>query len=310
MRRYIKWIVAITGAAVLVLLLRCFAFSSFYIPAGSVDSSFQEGEGILVNKWSYGLRAPLSNLFDYHRWRERQVNRDDIVVFNNPANVIDALADKETFIGHCAGIPGDTLMVDSLFLAQSPQQLSSYAALAYYCYPDSLEEKIDSLMAALHIPATQCFSEDSLHNVRPFTRKAHHQIVKALACDSCLVPLEGNRQFVKPLIVPGKGISIDVYPWNRTLLMNTILLHEGKNAEIKNDTLFVDQQPVEQYTFSKDYYWMTTDKDGQMADSRLFGFVPHEYLIGKAALVWFSKDPEQPLFKGYRHNRFLHRLEQ
>ena len=309
MKTCIKWIIAIAGAAVLVLLLRCFAFSSFYIPQGSVDKAFYEGEGILVNKWSYGLRAPLPSLFGYHRWNEKPVNNGDIVVFNNPANVRDELEFKETFIGHCAGGPGDTLMVDSLFNVQTAEQLSSFAAMAYYLYPDSLEEKIDSLMADLHIPAGTCFAEDSLHNVRVFTRKEHRQLVKAMDCDNCLVPLEANRQFTKPLIVPGKGVTVSVYPWNRTLLRNTILLHEDKDAAIKNDTLFVNGMPVERYTFDKDYYWMTTIDSTQMADSRLFGFVPQEYLIGRAAIVWFSKDPKASWYKGYRTDRFFHRLD-
>ena len=61
----------------------------------------------------------------------------------------------------------------------------------------------------------------------------------------------------KPLIVPGRGATLRVYPWNRTLLCNTLVLHEGKRAEIKGDTLFVEGKPVHFCRFSKDYYWVT-----------------------------------------------------
>ena len=87
--RKFKWILAFAGAVVVVLLLRGFAFTSCLIPSTGMENSIFQGERILVNKWSYGLRVPFMSLFSYHRWCESPVRRQDIVVFNNPAGIRD-----------------------------------------------------------------------------------------------------------------------------------------------------------------------------------------------------------------------------
>ena len=85
--RKFKWILAFAGAVVVVLLLRGFAFTSCLIPSTGMENSIFQGERILVNKWSYGLRVPFMSLFSYHRWCESPVRRQEIVVFNNPAGI-------------------------------------------------------------------------------------------------------------------------------------------------------------------------------------------------------------------------------
>ena len=92
-----------TVAAVLtVLLLRGCVATSYHIPSGGMENTLLRGERILVNKWSYGLRLPLMSWWGYHRWADSPVGRQDIVVFNNPANLSQPVIDRrETFIGRC-----------------------------------------------------------------------------------------------------------------------------------------------------------------------------------------------------------------
>ncbi|KAA6345964.1 Signal peptidase I [termite gut metagenome] len=107
---------AIFRAIAIVLLLHLFAFTSYYIPSSGMENTLFQGERVFVNKWSYGLRLPFMSFFSYHRWGEKQVERGDIVGFNNPANVLQPVIDRrEIFISRCDGVPGDTLLVDSLF---------------------------------------------------------------------------------------------------------------------------------------------------------------------------------------------------
>ena len=111
---------ALTGAAVCVLLLRGCAFTSCLIPSTGMENSIFQGERILVNKWSYGLRLPMMSFLSYHRWGERPVKRQDIVVFNNPARIQQPVIDRrEVYISRCIGVPGDTLLVDLFFLPPS-----------------------------------------------------------------------------------------------------------------------------------------------------------------------------------------------
>ena len=92
-------------------------------------------------------------------------------------------------------------------------------------------------------------------------------------------------------------------PWSQPLLRNTLVLHENKQAEIKNDTLYIDGKPVQHCYFTKDYYWVGANNSINLSDSRLFGFVPKDHIIGKASLIWFSKKTETGLFNGYRWKR-------
>ena len=97
-------------------------FTSCLIPSTGMENSIFQGERILVNKWSYGLRLPLMSLFSYHRWCESPVRQQDIVVFNNPAGIREPIIDRrEIYISRCLGVPGDTLLVDSLFSVISPE---------------------------------------------------------------------------------------------------------------------------------------------------------------------------------------------
>lgn len=305
-RKY-KWILAFAGAVVVVLLLRGFAFTSCLIPSTGMENSIFQGERILVNKWSYGLRIPFMTLFSYHRWGERPVQQQDIVVFNNPAGISQPVIDRrEVYISRCIGVPGDTLLVDSLFSATSPESKLNPDKKRLYAYPVSKENLITSLMHTLSITDDGLMgSSDSTH-VRSFSRYEYYLLEQAMNEQNWLQPLSRKKDIeLKPLIIPGKGKYIRVYPWNITLLRNTLVMHEGKQAEIKNDTLYVDGKPAQHCYFTKDYYWMGSNNTINLSDSRLFGFVPQDHIIGKASVIWFSKEKETGLFDGYRWNRFF-----
>ena len=96
---------------------------------------------------------------------------------------------------------------------------------------------------------------------------------------------------------------------NKTLLRNTLVLHEKKQAEIKNDTLYVEGKPVQHCHFTKDYYWVGANNAINLSDSRLFGFVPEDHIIGKASIIWFSKEKGTGPFSGYRWGRIWKRVE-
>ena len=306
-----KWILAFAGAIVIVLLLRGFAFTSCLIPSTGMENSIFQGERILVNKWSYGLRVPFMSLFSYQRWGESPVQKQDVVVFNNPASIQQPIIDRrEVYISRCIGLPGDTLMVDSLFSTVSSEMQSNPDKKKLYSYPTSKEKLLTTLMKTLSIPNDGPIgSSDSTH-VRNFSRYEYYLLEQAMNEQNWLQPLANQKDGdPKPLIVPGKGKVLRVYPWNITLLRNTLVMHEGKQAEIKNDTLYVNGKPTQHCYFTKDYYWMASNNTINLSDSRLFGFVPKDHIIGKASLIWFSKEKETGVFKGYRWNRFMHPIQ-
>lgn len=305
--RKFKWILAFVGAIVIVLLLRGFAFTSCLIPSTGMENSLFQGERILVNKWSYGLRLPLMSAFSYHRWRERPVQKRDIVVFNNPAGIQQPTIDRrEIYISRCIGTPGDTLLVDSLFSVSSPEAQFNPDKKRLYTYPASKENLITSLIRTLSITNDGLMGSDDSTHVRSFSRYEYYLLEQAISDRNWIRPLtEKQDKELKPLIVPSKGKALRVYPWNITLLRNTLVMHEGKQAEIKNDTLYIDGKPTQHCFFTKDYYWMASNNSVNLSDSRLFGFVPQDHMIGKASLIWFSKEKGTGILDGYRWNRFF-----
>lgn len=307
-----KWIGTIGGAVLLVFLLRVFAFTSCFIPSKGMENSILEGERILVNRWSYGLRVPLMSLWGYHRWGECLVSRNDVVVFNNPAGRQPMIDGRDVFIGRCVGVPGDTLWTDSLF-AMAPSGLQPASnQTSLYAYPASKEELLTSLLAKLRIKSVEIVQQDDSIHVRSFSRFDSCLLEQALRAGHSewlrAQDAVGSRRW-NPVVVPGKGRVLRVYPWNITLLCNTLVLHEGRQAEVRNDTLYVDGKPTQHCAFTKDYYWMVSNNPINLADSRLFGFVPQDHVIGKAAAVWFSKEQGTGWLEGYRWNRFFRRIE-
>lgn len=305
--RKFKWIFAFAGAIAVVLLLRGFAFTSCLIPSTGMENSLFQGERILVNKWSYGLRVPLMSLFSYHRWCERSVRQQDVVVFNNPAAIGQPTIDRrEIYISRCIGTPGDTLLVDSLFSVSSPEAQFNPDKKRLYSYPATKEQLITSLMQTLSITNDGLMGSNDSTHVRSFSRYEYYLLEQAISDQNWIQPLtEKSEKELKPLIVPGKGKALRVYPWNITLLRNTLVMHEGKQAEIKNDTLYIDGKPTQHCFFTKDYYWMASNNSVNLSDSRLFGFVPQDHIIGKASLIWFSKEKGTGIFDRYRWNRFF-----
>ena len=304
MKKTGKTLTAIGAAVLAGVLLRTCVATSYLIPSSGMENSLYRGERILVNKWSYGLRLPLMGWWGYHRWGDRSVGREDILLFNNPGNLQEAvISRREVFIGRCIGTPGDTLLVDSLFNVVPSEKMAPDQKFLF-AYPRTEEARMNSLLARLRIPSP-LLGSDSVRNIRSFSRYERYLLEQAADDRLHLSPVERTDSMghLHLLTIPGRGTTVRVLPWNRTLLCNTLLLHEGRKAFIQGDTLYVDGHPADSCTFSQNYYWVTANNASNLSDSRLFGFVPEDHVIGRAARIWFSKEQGTGLFSGYRWDR-------
>lgn len=306
MKKAGKWMLIFVGAIIVVLLLRGFLFTSVMIPSSGMENSLYQGDRIIVNKWAYGLRIPFMSEFSYHRWSEKPVKAGDIVVFNNPADISQPVIDKrDIYINRCIGVPGDTLRLDSMFNV-SAWEKAGPDRKQLFAYPKDKEQEMRSLLSKLAIGNNTTIGHNDSINLRSFSRYEYYLFGQELGDEMWIHAfIEPEKDSTKPLVVPQKGKSILLYPWNITIYRNTIVLHEGKQAEVKNDSLCVDGKAVNSYTFSKDYYWMASDNTINISDSRLFGFAPHDHVIGKPALIWMSKEQNTGFFGGYRWERFF-----
>ena len=300
-----KWKTVLKGAAgciLAVILVKAFLVTSCFIPSSGMENTLYQGEGVLINKWSYGLRMPFPSVFGYHRIGSCDVKKGDIVLFNdpNPAHSSKRTEFREMFISRCIGKAGDTLLLNKEWIdAQS--EVWSPDNKALYVYPATLEDTVLAILDSVGIHANPLvgYTEEG-DFIRSFSRYEFYLISQKSAGKVAFTPLNAKlADEVHPYVVPGKGVSVTVHPWNAVLLCNTIVSHEGKKATVKGDTLWVEGRPVRSYTFSKDYYWMAADNPVNLSDSRLFGFVPEECIIGQAWRIWFTT----------RKGRFLQSIE-
>jgi signal peptidase I len=101
--------------------------------------------------------------------------------------------------------------------------------------------------------------------------------------------------------LPKKGQTIKINQDNIAWYRRIITAYEGHQLEEKKDGIYVDGKKVTTYTFSMNYYWLMGDNRYNSADSRIWGFVPEDHIVGKASLVWLSKSP----YMGYRWERMF-----
>ena len=295
-------------AVVAVLLVKLVAFTSCTIPSTGMENTLYRGDRVIVNRWSYGYRTPLASLFGYHRWAEAPVGRNDIVLFNRPSAEQQLQDGGDLFINRCVGLPGDTLrLTDELILTDA--DVLTPDSKYIYAYPGQQEALVTQAIRQAGIEDNTLVGYDQGDYLRSFSLREINTVKRLLGPQVQFRSVQtADSDAVHDFVVPGKGIAVRVRPWNVMLLRNTIVMHEGRRAEVKGDTLLVDGRPVASYRFSKDYYWMASNNSMSLCDSRLFGFVPKECIIGRAALVWFSKDPSEDLLSGYRFGRFFHRI--
>lgn len=119
-----------------------------------------------------------------------------------------------------------------------------------------------------------------------------------------------NQDWFGPLWVPSEGATIPVNRETLALYGKTITLYDlNDDARIEGDQLFIDGQAVSEYTFNQDYYFMMGDNRHNSLDSRFWGFVPANHVVGKGFFIWLSLDPTESFFSKIRWSRFFNLIE-
>ena len=123
-------------------------------------------------------------------------------------------------------------------------------------------------------------------------------------------PMDGIHHWTRadfgPLWIPAKGETLQLTADNYTLYERAIRTYEGNKVEMRDGIIYINDEPATEYTFKMDYYMMLGDNRDNSADSRYWGFVPEDHVIGKPVLVLISLDKDKGWFNGkFRWNRFM-----
>ncbi|WMJ74764.1 signal peptidase I [Cytophagaceae bacterium ABcell3] len=242
------------------------------------------------------------------------VKNNDVVVFNYPPD--DYPTDLKTnYIKRCLAIAGDTFEIrnQEVLINGTPVEDPPQTQFSYYVEPHGrpLFTRFRTLLRKYNVTdfdaapdgyriwttpetAKQFEAEEYIKRVTPLMQRPHEGDASIFPHDARFM---WNQDNMGPLWIPAKGATISMTPENVVLYGHTIVNFEHlDNASVTNDQLFIDSEPVMEYTFTQDYYFMVGDNRHNSLDSRYWGFVPEDHIVGKAALLWLSIDPDPDSF--------------
>ncbi|MFC3878819.1 signal peptidase I [Algoriphagus namhaensis] len=283
-----------------------------------VPLTHQKIWGTEIPSYSDAIQLPYYRLPGFS-----DVERNDVVVFNYPVEFEYPADLKTNYIKRAVAIAGDELKIEAGVLnvngepAMIPEEMQySYDVIAsrplnaeffstYGINPDDYLSFSDG--SGYMVFATDQVVERL--KASPVIKSVNKRIQPA-GGENGIFPdgnmLGWNRDNYGPLKVPAKGWTIPMNSGNVIKYGFTIQHYEGlENVEMKEGILYIDGQKVEEYTFKQDYYFMMGDNRHDSLDSRYWGFVPEDHIVGKAWFLWLSLDKFESLFGKIRWNRFF-----
>jgi len=250
----------------------------------------------------------------------RNYNNDRAFVKNNFTVLSRPVDKKENYIKRCVGIPGDTIEVRGgyLYVGNKLSKQYPHAKMTYTIAtngqvsldefveeqdmnPEELNYDPNSKMYIANLSNDQVAAIKKMNGViaiAPFVLDKNDTRDNAFPNDTA--NFKWNRDFYGPFIVPKAGQQVTLSLQNIALYQRIIANYEHNSLDIKDGKIFINGKEATTYTFQMNYYWMMGDNRHNSADSRYFGFVPDDHIVGKAWFVWLSFGN-----KGIRWNRLF-----
>ncbi len=256
---------------------------------------------------------------------------------------------RENYVKRCIGLPGDTLQIIDAHVyidgkrteAPKDMQLNYFVQTTGPEIPESLFRELGISKDDQWLMSGDPGWEQELAALGLSLRDANGRLAPVYhlpLTQAMLKTLEGNKKLVSrivmepeefagqmypqnlytrwtrndygPIWIPKKGATITLTEDNLPIYERCIEAYEGNTLERRPDGLYINGERTDTYTFRMDYYWMMGDNRHNSADSRYWGFVPEDHVVGKPLLIWLSLDKDRGWFDGkIRWNRLFKTVE-
>lgn len=315
-----QWGEAILFAAIVVLIVRTLFFDLFRIPTPSMEKNLLVGDYLFVSKLHYGTRLPLTLGVPFTSWHLpgvefpytrlpgfSDIERGDAVVFNYPPNE-EPIDRKMHYIKRVIGMPGESIAVRDkvVQINGEPLPLGMGMQQFWYVYKSDPRYRLpSSRLRELGISDVRPTRDPTVvrvlgtrraieaMNAWPWIERVEPYIARDEAYNSLMYP--SGRDYTPdnygPIPIPEQGETVALTEANWPIYEPVISRYEGRTTRrVDAGTFRIDGEPANTYTFTQDYYFVMGDNRDNSEDSRFWGFVPENHIVGKALFTYFSWD--------------------
>ena len=278
---------------------------------------FPHGDTVLV-------REPAADYYTYVRTLGR-----DFTIRNYGPVIVRPSDKKDHYVKRCVAVAGDTLTIKDgqVYVNSQPQENWPGVQNSYRVVTDgkrinqkNLEKSGINIRELWFHPELPGYPEmpltaemlekvQSYSNVVSVTKNVDSYPPDYPDSDATIFPFSTDFKWTRdnfgPLWIPAKGVEVELTIENLPLYQRIITSYEGNELEVKDGKIFINSEEAQSYTFHQDYYFMMGDNRHNSLDSRYWGFVPEDHIVGKPALIWLSIDGNKKFPNNIRWRRFF-----
>jgi signal peptidase I len=266
------------------------------------------------------LKMPNPDYYTLCQERGRDAVRNNKDVFGD---IIYRPVDRrDNYVKRCLGLPGETLQIRDGIVYVNGKAVPQPKNVQYFYYvetdgtyiDDALYEELGISVEDRHAQGTQYILPLTAQMKKTLESKPWVKVIERIQpteSESIITYPVGTdygwtHANYGPIWIPKKGAKVDLTLQNLPLYERCIKNYEGNDLEVKGGQIFINGKPATSYTFKMDYYWMQGDNRDNSLDSRYWGFVPEDHIVGTPAIILISFDKDHSLFNGgIRWNRIF-----